>query len=205
LEGDGFQVSLFGTAEEALEARVVESASLVVLDLRLPQMHGFEFLKIMRASSDVPVLILSAQGDSHDVVVGLEMGADDYMTKPFVPRELVARIRALLRRAAPVPTQDVVRVGSITIDPQRGEVRRDDEAIALSRTEILVLFELAAHQGKLVSRGELLERVWGYRYGGDSRLVDTVVYRLRSKVEENPSDPQVVLTVRGLGYRLADR
>lgn len=205
LEGEGFEVHAHSTGESALESEDWFGVAAVVLDLRLPGMHGFEVLRELRNRSAVPVLILSAQADSHDVVVGLEMGADDYLTKPFVPRELVARLRALMRRAFSSPTSQVVRVGDVDIDIPKGEVRRGGEVLSLSRTEILLLFELAADSGRVLSRSDLLSRVWGYEFGGDPRLVDTVVYRLRTKLEANPAEPTIVLTVRGLGYRLADR
>jgi len=176
----------------------------VLIDLMLPGMDGFETCRSLRRASDVPVIMVTARTDTYDVVAGLEAGADDYVTKPFVAKELAARIRALLRRARTSTEQasSVLRVGDLEITPDAGEVRRGGEQVHLTRTEFRLLCELAANPGRVFSRELLLERVWGYDYFGDGRLVDVHVRRLRTKVEADPAHPQHVVTVRGLGYKL---
>jgi len=162
----------------------------------------------LRASSTVPIIIITAQTETQDLVAGLEAGADDYVTKPVVPKELAARIRALLRRAklSPAPegpeSSGVERFGNVSLDRDRQVVAKDDVEIAVTRTEYRLLCEFADHVGAVLSRDQLLERVWGYEYLGDSRLVDAHVRRLRLKVEDVPDEPRLIVTVRGLGYRL---
>jgi DNA-binding response OmpR family regulator len=170
----------------------------------LPGMDGFECCRELRKTSAVPIIMVTARTDTHDVVAGLEAGADDYVTKPFEPKELAARIRALLRRARTnEPGLVQLEFGDLEILPEAGVVRRSGEEVHLTRTEFLLLCELAANAGKVLSREQLLERVWSYDYFGDGRLVDVHVRRLRTKIELEPSEPRHVLTVRGLGYKLA--
>jgi DNA-binding response OmpR family regulator len=204
LEDEGYEVLEAATGEDGLRRFQLEQVDLVLVDLRLPGMHGFEVVRAIRHDSTVPVLIVTAQTDTHDVVGGLEAGADDYITKPVVPKELAARIRASLRRAqAPVTeSPSGMVVGTVEIRPSAGEVLKDGEPVSLTKTEFKLLCELAANPGQVLSREVLLERVWGYDYLGDGRLVDTHVYRLRAKVEEDASDPKMIVTVRGLGYKL---
>ena len=167
-------------------------------------MDGFECCRELRKTSAVPIIMVTARTDTHDVVAGLEAGADDYVTKPFEPKELAARIRALLRRARTnEPGLVQLEFGDLEILPEAGVVRRGGEEVHLTRTEFLLLCELAANAGKVLSREQLLERVWSYDYFGDGRLVDVHVRRLRTKIEHEPSEPRHVLTVRGLGYKLA--
>lgn len=202
LAAEGYDVVRVATGEAGLEAASHRAFDVVLLDLLLPGASGFEVCRELRRTSDAPVLMVTARSDSHDVVAGLEAGADDYVSKPFVPQELSARVRALLRRAAGSTRAPRVRVGSVEVDAHAGVALRDGEPLALTRTEFRLLCELAAEPGRVLSREDLLERVWGYDYLGDARLVDTHVGRLRRKVEVDPGDPQVVLTVRGMGYRL---
>jgi DNA-binding response OmpR family regulator len=170
----------------------------------LPGMDGFAACRELRKVSSVPIIMVTALTDTTHVVAGLEAGADDYVTKPFEPKELAARIRALLRRARATDGGPVSLVfGDLEILPEAGEVRSRGEEVHLTRTEFLLLCELAANAGKVLSREQLLERVWSYDYFGDGRLVDVHVRRLRTKVEQDPSEPRHVLTVRGLGYKLA--
>jgi len=183
---------------EILERRSVD---VILLDLMLPGRDGFEICREIRRTSQAPIIMVTARADSHDVVAGLEAGADDYITKPFVAKELSARIRALLRRITTVPRQDV-EVGDLRIIPQNGLVLKDGVPVNLTKTEFRMLSELAEVPGRVLSREELLQRVWSYDYFGDARLVDVHVGRLRKKVEPDPTAPTVVLTVRGLGYRL---
>ncbi|HZD66576.1 MAG TPA: response regulator transcription factor [Acidimicrobiales bacterium] len=203
LEDEGYQVVETATAEEALEAFESRAPHLVLVDLMLPGMDGFECCRALRRMSPVPIIIITARTDTHDVVAGLEAGADDYVTKPFVAKELAARIRALLRRVrtGPLPSKGIV-VGELEIEPEAGVVRRSDTEVHLTRTEFLLLCELAGSPGRIFSREQLLEQVWGYDYFGDSRLVDVHIRRLRTKVEPNPNNPTHVVTVRGLGYKL---
>ena len=206
LEDEGYVVRQAATGREGLAALAESEPDLVLLDLRLPDISGFEVCRTIRSASIVPIIIVTAQTDTHDLVAGLEAGADDYVTKPVVPKELAARIRASLRRAhlhevASAPR--VERFGNIELRRDEGVVLRAGLAARLTKTEFHLLCEFADHPNLVLSRDQLLERVWGYEYLGDSRLVDAHVRRLRVKIEEHADDPQLILTVRGIGYRLA--
>ncbi|MCF6734920.1 response regulator transcription factor [Blastococcus sp. KM273129] len=202
LQREGLQVTEAATGEEGLAALAETSFDVVLLDLMLPGKDGFEVCREIRRASNVPVIMLTARSDSHDVVAGLEAGADDYVSKPFVVKELSARIRALARRTrAPEPRVHLT-VGDLEVSPTEGTVTRDGELLNLTRTEFRLLCELATDPGRVLSREELLERVWGYDYFGDSRLVDVHIRRLRKKIEPDPSNPTLVTTVRGMGYRV---
>jgi DNA-binding response OmpR family regulator len=203
LEDEGWTVAEAANGEDALTQFQQEPADVVLIDIMLPGIDGFEVCRSIRRTSDVPIVMVTARADTHDVVAGLEAGADDYLTKPFAPKELSARIRALLRRAR---TADVssphLRFGDLEIVPEEGVVRRNGRDVHLTKTEFRVLVELAQSPGRVFSREVLLERIWGYGYFGDGRLVDVHVRRLRTKVEADPANPRHVVTVRGLGYKL---
>ena len=205
LEDDGYDVVEAATGEEGIERFRAGGADLAIVDLLLPGIGGLDVVRALRASSPLPILVVTAQADSHDVVAGLEAGADDYVTKPFVPKELAARIRAHLRRVqrdGAVPAHSAMRVRDLEISPAAGSVLRGGEPLTLTKTEFRLLCELAEHAGQVISRDQLLERVWGWEYVGDTRLVDTHLYRLRSKIEDDPANPTLLVTIRGLGYRL---
>jgi DNA-binding response OmpR family regulator len=207
LEDEGYDITEAGSGEEALEKfRAPERPfDLLIVDIMLPRMDGFECTRLLRRQSPtVPIIVVTARTDTHDVVAGLEAGADDYVTKPFAPQVLAARIRALMRRARTGETKfPAFSFGDLEILADAGEVRRGGQEVHLTRTEFLLLCELAANAGKVLSREQLLERVWSYDYFGDGRLVDVHVRRLRTKIEPDPANPRHVLTVRGLGYKLA--
>ena len=202
LEDEGYAVDEAATGERAIEAFARRSSDVVLVDVMLPGIDGFACCRALRRNSDVPIIMVTARDDTHDVVAGLEAGADDYVTKPFVAKELTARIRANLRRTRDLSEpRRVLRSGELEIRPEEGEVRRAGEVVHLTRTEFRLLCELASNPGLVMSRELLLERVWGYDYFGDGRLVDVHVRRLRSKVEDDPASPQRISTVRGFGYR----
>ncbi|MGY1709324.1 response regulator [Geodermatophilus sp. SYSU D00758] len=201
LEREGLEVAGTESGESGLDRLAERDFDIVLLDLMLPGKDGFEICREIRRSSDVPIIMVTARGDSHDVVAGLEAGADDYVSKPFVAKELSARIRALARRKRTSEPRTRLTVGTLEIAPQDGTVSRDGKLIDLTRTEFRLLCELAERPGRVLSREELLERVWGYDYFGDSRLVDVHVRRLRKKIEPDPGNPTIVTTVRGMGYR----
>jgi two-component system, OmpR family, response regulator MtrA len=201
LEQAGFAVTSAGDGREGLIQFRQGHFDLVVLDVMLPSLDGFEILREIRKDSQAPVVMLTARSDLHDVVVGLELGADDYVTKPFELPELVARIKAVLRRSTAEPEGGVIAAGGLEIDPAAFTVRRGDEEIALTATEFRLLLELARHPKQVFTRELLLELVWNYDYLGDSRLVDAAVQRLRGKIEEDPKEPKLIRTVRGVGYR----
>jgi DNA-binding response OmpR family regulator len=203
LEDEGWVVEEAGSGEDALLAFGRTPADVVLIDIMLPGIDGFELCRSLRRASDVPIVMVTARNDTHDVVAGLEAGADDYLTKPFAPKELSARIRALLRRARPAsPAHARLIFGDLEIVPDEGKVTLRDRPLTLTKTEFRLLCELASNAGRVFSREELLDRVWGYDYFGDGRLVDVHVRRLRTKVETDPANPRHVITVRGLGYRL---
>lgn len=204
LEDEGWDVDEADTGERALEAFGANIADVVLIDIMLPGMDGFEVCRSIRRTSDVPIIMVTARDDTHDVVAGLEAGADDYLTKPFAPKELSARIRALLRRVRSTDNGglDRIKVGDLEISPEEGLVLKEGEELHLTKTEFKLLVELAGQPGKVFSREVLLERVWGYDYFGDGRLVDVHVRRLRTKVETDPANPRYVVTSRGLGYKL---
>jgi DNA-binding response OmpR family regulator len=204
LEDEDYQVLEATNGAEALAAVRREPPDVVLLDLMLPDQHGFSVCREIRRISDVPVIMVTARTDSHDVVAGLEAGADDYVTKPLVAKELSARIRAVLRRIEPasLPQSLQFSIGDLQIDVAAAEVTRMGVALPLTRTEFKLLAELAGAEGAVRSREDLLSKVWGYGYFGDSRIVDVHVRRLRLKVEHDPANPRRVVTARGLGYRL---
>ena len=205
LEDEGYLIDEAGSGEEALDLFAAGSEDLVLVDLMLPGMDGFECCRALRRSSAVPIIMVTARSDTHDVVAGLEAGADDYMTKPFVPKELAARIRALLRRARAEGSDEgnVLSFGDFELAPEEGVLRRKGgEQVHCTRTEFRLLCELADNPNKVLTREHLLERVWGYDYFGDGRLVDVHVRRLRTKIEPDPAMPRYLQTVRGMGYKL---
>lgn len=203
LEDEGWSVDEAEHGEAALARFAEEAPDVVLIDVMLPGIDGFELCRRIRRQSDVPIVMVTARGDTHDVVAGLEAGADDYVTKPFEPKELSARIRALLRRARPAASGHArLAFGDLEIVPEEGKVLVDGRQVAVTKTEFRLLLELAHDPGAVVSRERLLETVWGYGYFGDSRLVDVHVRRLRTKIERDPAEPRHVVTVRGMGYRL---
>jgi len=203
LEDEGWTVDEAASGEEAVIRFGRQPSDVVLIDIMLPGIDGFELCRNLRRTSDVPIVMVTARSDTHDVVAGLEAGADDYLTKPFAPKELSARIRALLRRVRPsIPGHPKLVFGDLEIIPDEGKVSRAGHEVHLTKTEFRLLCELAENPGRVFSRELLLDKVWGYDYFGDGRLVDVHVRRLRTKVEVDPANPRHVVTVRGLGYRL---
>lgn len=202
LEDEGYTVRAAASAEEGLEAQRAEPADTVLVDLMLPGMDGFDCVREMRRHDDVPIVVVSARDDTHDIVAALEAGADDYLVKPVAVKELSARLRALRRRARTAPpTMSRLVFGDLEILPDAGEVRLRGTPVAVTRTEFRLLCELAEHPGLVLSRQQLLQRVWEYEIG-DERLVDVHIGRLRQKIEPDPRTPRSLVTVRGMGYKL---
>ncbi len=203
LEDEGYVVRSAATAEEGLLSQRREPADTVLVDLMLPGIDGFQCIRELRRTDDVPVVVISARDDTHDIVAALEAGADDYLVKPAATKELTARLRALRRRARPLPAAQPAELvlGELEVRPLAGEVLLRGEQLTLTRTEFRLLSELAEHAGQVLSRQQLLQRVWEYDFG-DERLVDVHVGRLRQKIEDNPGSPQRLVTVRGLGYKM---
>jgi DNA-binding response OmpR family regulator len=203
LEDEGYIVHEAVTGEEGLVLFETTSPDCVLLDLLLPGRDGFDICRSMRRVSQVPVIMLTARTDTYDVVAGLEAGADDYVTKPFEPKELAARIRAQVRRSrVRPPDTEALRIRDLTVNLVDGTVHRGGEELALTRTEFQLLATMASHPGRIFSRETLLAEVWGYDELPESKVVDMHVHRLRLKLEPDPGQPQYVLTVRGRGYRI---
>jgi two-component system response regulator MtrA len=200
LRQEGFDSRIVGRGDIALDAFRDYKPDLVLLDLMLPGKDGIDVCKEIRAESGVPIVMLTAKGDTVDVVVGLESGADDYIVKPFKPKELVARVRARVRRND-VANDEGLTIGDVSIDVAGHSVTRDGEPINLTPLEFDLLVCLARKPWQVFTREVLLEQVWGYRHSADTRLVNVHVQRLRSKVEHDPENPEVVVTVRGVGYK----
>ena len=205
LRKEGFDVAVADDGQVAVESFERDGADLVLLDIMLPGMSGTEVCRRIRTTSQVPIIMVTAKDSEIDKVVGLELGADDYVTKPFSSRELVARIRAVLRRRAPEPagsTDASLRAGNIEMDVERHVVTVDGEAVKLPLKEFELLEGLMRNAGRVLTRGQLIDRVWGSDYVGDTKTLDVHVKRLRSKIEPEPAEPTVLVTVRGLGYKL---
>jgi two-component system response regulator RegX3 len=204
LSKEGFEVVLAATGTDALVEFDRSGADLILLDLMLPGMSGTEVCRAIRAKSKVPIIMVTAKADEVDKVVGLEIGADDYVTKPFSSRELVARIRAVLRRNSDFEETPVIltlEVGPVRLDTERHKVSVRGEAISLPLKEFDLLELLMRNAGRVLTRGQLIDRVWGSNYVGDTKTLDVHIKRLRAKIEQDPAEPVHILTVRGLGYK----
>jgi DNA-binding response OmpR family regulator len=209
LEKEGFEVVTAGDGVKALEEARAEQPSMIILDIMLPNMDGYEVCRIVRSEMTVPILMLTAKAGEIDKVVGLEIGADDYMTKPFSTRELMARIRALLRRSVitretteeDVETVPTLKSGNLELDISRHEARVDNRNIDLSPKEFDLLAYLMKHKGKVYNRDFLLKQIWDYEYSGDSRTIDVHIRWLRKKIEIDPDHPERIITLRGVGYK----
>jgi two-component system, OmpR family, response regulator MtrA len=202
LRNAGFDVDTAADGQAGLDRFRAERYDLILLDVMLPRLDGLEVCRAIRRVSTVPVVMLTARADTIDVVVGLEAGADDYVKKPFEVPELVARVRAAIRRAGrEIGDPDRLRLGPIEIDLAGRTATRDGREIALTRTEFDLLAELGRNAGRVLTRDVLLDRIWGYDYLGDSRLVDVAIQRLRAKIEQDPAAPELIQTVRGAGYK----
>ncbi|HET7724153.1 MAG: MtrAB system response regulator MtrA [Propionibacteriaceae bacterium] len=201
LRQEGFETTWCASGDAALEVFRSAQFDLVLLDLMLPGLDGVAVCRRIRADSGVPIVMLTAKSDTGDVVDGLEAGADDYIPKPFKPRELVARVWTRLRRPPAESETDMIRVGDVTIDVSAHEVKRGSDPIALTPLEFDLLLALARRPHQVFTREKLLEQVWGYRHAADTRLVNVHIQRLRSKIEQDPERPELVLTVRGIGYK----
>ena len=203
LEREGYEVAVAADGNAALEEFEKSGADILLLDLMLPGLPGTEVCRQIRTRSQVPIIMLTAKDGEVDKVVGLELGADDYVTKPFVAKELMARIRTQLRRSAqPEEGGEDLTCGPIELHPDTAEVMRNGEQVPVSRIEFFVLAELIGAKGRVLSRDHLLRKVWGYGNAGDGRVVDNLIYRLRNKIEDDPANPELLLTVRGFGYRM---
>lgn len=205
LKKEGFIIHTAVDGEQALTLFDTVHPEIVLLDVMLPRMSGIDVCRYIRSRSDTPVIMVSAKSEEIDAVVALEVGADDYITKPYRLRELVARMRTVLRRAgAGAPTEQVMDlvVGPISLDRERHEVRLRDQLVDLPLKEFQLLAELMQQAGYVVTRDDLINRVWGYDYIGDTKTLDVHIKRLRSKIEEDPSDPHLITTIRGLGYKM---
>jgi two-component system response regulator MtrA len=200
LRGEGFDPAFVADGAKAVQAYRDLKPDIVLLDLMLPGMSGIDVCRAIRLEAGIPIIMLTAKSDTVDVVLGLESGADDYVVKPFKPKELVARIRARLRRAEEPPAEQLA-IGEVSIDVPGHQVVRDGEFVSLTPLEFDLLVALARKPRQVFTREVLLEQVWGYRHAADTRLVNVHVQRLRSKIERDPERPQVVLTVRGVGYK----
>ncbi|HEV3187035.1 MAG TPA: response regulator transcription factor [Acidimicrobiales bacterium] len=201
-EGEGFAVDDASTGELGVALFSRMASDVAIVDVMLPGMTGFQCCQALRTASDLPIVIVSARDETADVILGLESGADDYVTKPFVPEELLARVRAHLRRR-PDKSTNAFQLGELRVIPDEGVVRHlDGTELHLTSTEFRLLTDLAAANGRVLSREDLLEHVWGYDYFGDSRLVDVHIRRLRMKIEPDPASPTYLVTVRGTGYKL---
>ena len=201
LDDEGYDAYGVATAEEGLRRQRLTPADNVLVDLMLPGMDGFECIRQLRRDDDVPIVVISARDDTHDIVAALEAGADDYVVKPVAIKELSARLRALRRRGRATTAPPAHVFGDLEISAEAGEGRPAGQPVPVTRTEFRLLCELADHAGKVLSRQQLLQRVWGYDTG-DERLVDVHVGRVRQKIEDDPANPRHLVTLRGLGYKL---
>lgn len=200
LNGSGFEVDLVNNGDNALEIFRAGNPDLVLLDVMLPGIDGVEICRLIRKESMVPIVMLTAKGDTQDVVLGLEAGADDYMVKPFNPSELVARLKVRLRRST-IEQSTSLRIGDINIDQVAHTINRDGKIIPLTRLEFDLLVALAKEPGRVFTREALLSEVWGYQHATDTRLVNVHIQRLRAKIERDPDNPEIIMTVRGVGYK----